>query len=129
MLIANVGGGEVVDVAAEQVRATPIPLFPSSPLSLQIHQQSYAAQYAHFTADAQKVQVLDLPRPRLTCTLQKQSAFPGGPDPNWLPSQTQKRKHQITFLAFQAKQKEQELEARKMQAKKSRQEVRAKYGW
>jgi hypothetical protein len=60
---------------------------------------------------------------------QKQSAFPGGPDPNWLPSQTQKRKHQITFLAFQAKQKEQELEARKMQAKKSRQEVRAKYGW
>jgi proline-rich protein PRCC len=59
----------------------------------------------------------------------KRLAPPPSAGDGWRPSQGARRKHQITFLAFQAREKEQELLDRRAQSKRTISETRGKYGW
>jgi len=48
---------------------------------------------------------------------------------NYQFNKNQKRKHQITYLAFEASQRETELAEQRAASARSKQQVRAKYGW
>jgi hypothetical protein len=50
-------------------------------------------------------------------------------DPSFMPTKTQRRKHQLNWLAYEAAQKEVEMMERQAEAKRTKQEVRRKYGW
>jgi proline-rich protein PRCC len=50
-------------------------------------------------------------------------------DPNFVPTKTQRRKHQVTWLVYEAAQKEAQLLERQAEARRTKQEVRRKYGW
>lgn len=45
------------------------------------------------------------------------------------PGRTARAKHQLTYLAFKAREMEDQLQARKMMSNKTKSETQAKYGW
>ena len=63
--------------------------------------------------------------PEPSATDQGMSAMRGAPR----PEQTTKRKHQITSLYYEAKQRELSIKENRAQGMKTRKETQAKYGW
>lgn len=47
----------------------------------------------------------------------------------FIPSSDQRRKHQLSYLVYDAKMKEQQLNEKRREAARTKNEVKAKYGW
>ena len=46
-----------------------------------------------------------------------------------MPSSDQRRKHQLSYLVYDAKMKEQMLAEKRREAARTKAEVKSKYGW
>eukprot|EP00727_Mastigamoeba_balamuthi_P014826 m51a1_g997 hypothetical protein (769) ;mRNA; f:548088-554906 len=60
---------------------------------------------------------------------QRMKAGPAMPDVTVMPSAVQKAKHQLSFLAFQAKMKQEEFETDRSRGLRTKRETYGKYGW